>query len=186
MAKWPNVPSVYGWLSLDKRGNWLIKGESISNPALNAFISRNYAHDERGCWYFQNGPQRVFVELAYTPFVYFASVQGTGFSLKTHNDLAATNLTGAWIDDGGILLLQTEHGVGLVRDLDLENLVPHFTDASGKMLDEDALETRLDALAQQNNAQQVKLRWNNTLIEVAAIRARDVAKHFGFNPQPAE
>jgi hypothetical protein len=69
LAKWPNVPAVYGWLSLDRRGNWRIKGERVSNAALRDFIGRNYAADERGCWYFQNGPQRVFVSLAYTPWV---------------------------------------------------------------------------------------------------------------------
>mgnify|MGYP003344108236 FL=1 len=70
MAKWPNVPAVHGWLALDRRGNWLIKGETISNAQINEFIARNYTHDEAGRWFFQNGPQRVFVELAYTPMVY--------------------------------------------------------------------------------------------------------------------
>src|SRR5919199_5142149 len=69
MAKWPNVPAVYGWLALDRRGNWLIKGERIANAALRDFIGRNYAADSNGRWYFQNGPQRVFVSLAYTPWV---------------------------------------------------------------------------------------------------------------------
>ncbi len=70
MAKWPNVPAVYGWLSLDRRGQWLIKGERISNALVTEFIGRNFTRDERGCWYFQNGPQRVFVDLDYTPRVY--------------------------------------------------------------------------------------------------------------------
>ena len=69
LARWPNVPAVYGWLELDRRGNWRIKGERIGNAALREFIARNYAADERGCWFFQNGPQRVYVALAYTPLV---------------------------------------------------------------------------------------------------------------------
>src|SRR5918996_1793270 len=69
LAKWPNVPAVYGWLSLDRRGNWLIKGERIGNAALREFIARNYEADEQGRWFFQNGPQRVYVKLAYTPLV---------------------------------------------------------------------------------------------------------------------
>jgi hypothetical protein len=70
MAKWPNVPAVYGWLSLDRRGNWLIKGERITNGALREFIARNYEAQADGRWYFQNGPQRVYVTLAYTPLVH--------------------------------------------------------------------------------------------------------------------
>jgi len=68
MLKWPDVPAVYGWLSLDRRGNWMIKTvagrfERIANAAVREFIGRNYAADAEGRWYFQNGPQRVFVAL---------------------------------------------------------------------------------------------------------------------------
>ena len=70
MAKWPNVPAVYGWLALDRRGNWLIKRERIANQALREFIARNYEADAAGRWYFQNGPQRVFVALDCTPYVF--------------------------------------------------------------------------------------------------------------------
>src|SRR3989442_13651216 len=69
LAKWPNVPAVYGWLALDRRGNWRIKGQRISNVALREFIARNYECDAQGRWFFQNGPQRVYVSLAYTPLV---------------------------------------------------------------------------------------------------------------------
>jgi len=61
MLKWPDVPAVYGWLSLDRRGNWAIKTaggrfERIANAAVREFIGRNYAADAEGRWYFQNGP----------------------------------------------------------------------------------------------------------------------------------
>ncbi|MGC7405743.1 DUF2946 family protein [Pandoraea pneumonica] len=79
MAKWPNVPHCYGWLSLDRRGQWRMRdeaaqaagepGDPIRHAALLAFIARNYESDEGGRWYFQNGPQRVYVGLAYAPFV---------------------------------------------------------------------------------------------------------------------
>jgi hypothetical protein len=64
------VPAVYGWLALDRRGRWLLKEPAgarfsgVGNVALREFIGRKYAVDERGCWYFQNGPQRVYVALA--------------------------------------------------------------------------------------------------------------------------
>ena len=77
MAKWPNVPDCHDWLGLDARGHWYmrddrvqaagpfpeVKGSLLRHDKLVAFIGRNYAADERGCWFFQNGPQRVFVEL---------------------------------------------------------------------------------------------------------------------------
>jgi hypothetical protein len=115
LAKWPNVPAVYGWLDLDRRGNWLIKGERIGNMALREFIARNYAADARGCWYFQNGPQRVFVALAYTPFV----MHYQGDRLFDHCGRPVEALE-TLLDDEGSVLIRGEHGIGLLDDRDLE------------------------------------------------------------------
>jgi len=41
MARWPNVPAVYGWLALDRRGNWLIKAERITHQAMLAARARS-------------------------------------------------------------------------------------------------------------------------------------------------
>ena len=115
MAKWPNVPSVYGWLSLDRRGNWLIKGERIANPIVADFIGRNYEHDDKGRWFFQNGPQRVYVRLAYTPFV----MHFEGERLFDHCGRAVRALE-TFLDDEGSVLIRGEHGVGVLDDRDLE------------------------------------------------------------------
>jgi len=114
IAKWPNVPAVYGWLELDRRGNWLIKGERIGNPALREFIGRNYEADERGRWFFQNGPQRVYVRLAYTPLV----VHYEGDRLFDHCGRPVEALE-TLLDDEGSVLIRGEHGIGLLDDRDL-------------------------------------------------------------------
>lgn len=115
LAKWPDVPAVYGWLALDRRGNWLIKGQRISNAALRDFIGRNYEADERGCWFFQNGPQRVFVSLAYTPLV----VHHEGDRLIDHcgRPFFAQE---TFQDDEGSVLVVGEGTVALLDDRDLE------------------------------------------------------------------
>jgi hypothetical protein len=114
MAKWPNVPDVYGWLSLDRRGNWLLKRERIGNAALREFISRNYQPDARGCWYFQNGPQRVFVALAYTPLV----LHFEGETLLDHCGRPFSPGQ-AFIDEEGSVLMAGKPGAGLLDDRDL-------------------------------------------------------------------
>ena len=120
MAKWPNVPDVYGWLMLDRRGNWLLKTpakkfERIGNAAFRDFIARNYQADARGCWYFQNGPQRVFVKLAYTPLV----VHHDGEALVDHcgRGFSAKEIL---LDDEGSVLMADGGAVALLDDRDLE------------------------------------------------------------------
>jgi hypothetical protein len=115
MAKWPDVPDVYGWLSLDRRGNWRLREERIANAALREFISRNYDRDTRGRWFFQNGPQRVFVTLAYAPLVVHLEADrlmdhcGRPFEAKE-----------MFLDEEGSLLLAGGVGLALLDDRDLE------------------------------------------------------------------
>ena len=115
LARWPDVPAVYGWLSLDRRGNWRIKGQKIGNAALREFISRNYQDDERGRWYFQNGPQRVYVSLAYTPLV----VRYEGDALVDHCGRPFRG-EAFYQDEEGSVLIAGEGQVALLDDRDLE------------------------------------------------------------------
>ena len=79
LIKWPNVPHCFGWLALDRRGQWRMRdefaqannlpGNAIQHTALNEFIARNYACDTKGRYFFQNGPQRVFITLDATPWI---------------------------------------------------------------------------------------------------------------------
>jgi hypothetical protein len=79
LMKWPNVPDCFGWLALDRRGQWRMRdeftqqnklpGQVIKHATLNEFIARNYARDELGRYFFQNGPQRVFISLDATPWI---------------------------------------------------------------------------------------------------------------------
>lgn len=114
IAKWPNVPGVYGWLSLDRRGQWRIKGERIANPALRDFIARNYECDGQGRWYFQNGPQRVYVRLDYTPLV----VHFDGDALQDHCG-RPFRAESVYLDDEGSVLVAGRGTVALLDDRDL-------------------------------------------------------------------
>lgn len=130
IAKWPNVPHCFGWLALDARGNWYMrddatqaagpfpssKGSLLRHDKLIAFIERNYEHDAAGQWFFQNGPQRVYVELECTPLVWRL---GPGFSVTAHTGQAAEPRA-AVVDELGRLYLDTNLGFGLVHTLDME------------------------------------------------------------------
>lgn len=128
MAKWPNVPAVYGWLELDRRGNWRIKGQRILHRGLCDFIARNYQADERGCWYFQNGPQRVFVRLAYTPLV--VHYEGDGLV----DQRGETIQPGAiFLDDEGSVLVEGGDAVALLDDRDLVRFAERWGESSERL-----------------------------------------------------
>jgi hypothetical protein len=186
MARWPNVPAVYGWLALDRRGAWLLKGERIANPAVTAFIGRNYLHDERGRWFFQNGPQRVYVDLEYTPLVYRVVTAESGdLVLEAQTGMRSASPTGAWIDDEGALLLVTPLGPGIAHDRDLEQLSACFADSEGHAIGEDELEAKLETL-QQGRAAHLKLEAFGGSLDVLPIARRHVENRFGFVGRPRE
>jgi Protein of unknown function (DUF2946) len=186
MAKWPNVPAVYGWLALDRRGNWLLKRETIGNDALNAFISRNYQHDEAGCWYFQNGPQRVFVDLDYTPFVYrVTSSVRSPLALCTHTGASINTVHGAWIDEQGALLIATDRGIGVVHDQDIDPLLlAAMIDVNGNVVEEDVFDELVELIEHQRPVP-LWLKFHDSNVRFEPIRATEVPARFGFNPHPA-
>ena len=132
LLKWPNVPHCYGWLALDARGDWYmrddriqhrgpfpqVKGSRIEHDKLLAFIQRNYSHDEAGAWFFQNGPQRVYVELEAAPWVWRVEMQAAGFNVHGHTGLPA-QVQASWLDENGRLFLATDIGLGLVHTMDM-------------------------------------------------------------------
>lgn len=184
MARWPNVPAVFGWLALDRRGNWLLQGEPITNPTVTGYIGRNYERDGEGRWFFQNGPQRVYLDLEYTPYVYRAvNAPDRPLALESHTGADVTVLHGAWIDETGALLVETEHGVGLVHDRDLEVTVPALVDEDGKTLREDVLEDAMMCLQQGKHAA-VWMRLAPSNVKVEPVRAENVPSRFGYVQHP--
>ena len=182
MAKWPNVPKVYGWLSLDRRGSWLIKGERISNPGVVAFIGRNYASDEQGRWFFQNGPQRVFVKLECAPFVIKTAGAGAA-SLLAHTGQSVERVTGAWLDETGSLLLRWSGGPGLVSDRDLARIMALFTDVHGGPVGDATLARAFDAESGRH-ATGLYFDYAGNRVPVGRIQAGELPQKFGFDPDP--
>ena len=133
MAKWPNVPDCYGWLALDGRGDWYLrddaaqksgmfssgkpgaKGSRLMHNGLIEFIQRNYAQTPSGAWYFQNGPQRVFVELEAAPWIIRV---GTDLQVARHDGIAATVLA-SYVDEYGNLYVEIDVGIGRVHTQDM-------------------------------------------------------------------
>lgn len=197
MLKWPNVPSVYGWLRLDRRGRWSIRQpppaappaggggaggaaprfERIVNPAMIDFIGRNYAHDLEGRYFFQNGPQRVYVALEYTPWIYHLDSSGQHFVAQT--GVAAGAPAEAYFDDRGGLIVVCAPGPGAVLDRDLAALTERFSDRAGHSLDFEGL------IAETAAGVGVRVRLAGAQVTLGTIRGKDLAARFGFVERPA-
>ena len=133
LVKWPNVPDCYGWLGLDARGNWFMrddsvqargsfasgteqsKGSQLKHEKLINFIHRNYESDAAGQWFFQNGPQRVYVELEATPLIWRVNED---FSTQDHTGKSA-RVKRCLLDERGHVYLLADTGFGLVHSLDM-------------------------------------------------------------------
>ncbi|MEM5450932.1 DUF2946 family protein [Paraburkholderia guartelaensis] len=142
LARWPNVPHCTGWLLLDARGNWRMRdeaaqaqnapGTAIRHEALLGFINRNYERDEHGQWYFQNGPQRVYVELEYTPWIVRLAAAHEGDDALTLTDQGgqAFEPVAAYLDEAGSVIFADASSpprAALLHDHDLDLFTDHAT-----------------------------------------------------------
>jgi hypothetical protein len=141
LSRWPDVPHCTGWLQLDARGQWRLRDEAdqaagtagtpIRHEALIGFINRNYERDERGQWYFQNGPQRVYVELEYTPRIVRLACDATGALTLTDQTGCALVPSAVYVDEAGSVLFGSAAAgdaparVALLHDHDLNLFAEH-------------------------------------------------------------
>ncbi len=183
MVKWPTVPHCYGWLGLDARGAWRMRderaqdlglaGEKIVHPALLAFINRNYDVDERGCWYFQNGPQRVYVTLETAPYIAHTDPMH-GFVLQTGQTLPP--LTAVWLTETGQLLLQNEGTIAQLDDRDLASCMDNFR-MDGIAITDAKLHAWLEG---QSSAGQLTFVDQGRELPIQRMPAANIPCHFGF------
>jgi hypothetical protein len=187
VAKWPNVPHCYGWLALDARGAWRMRderaqqlnlpGDKLTQPTLVGFINRNYGVDERGCWYFQNGPQRVYLQLEAAPFIARTDPQ-QGLVVQTGEALG--KLERACMTEAGALIVAAGGKVAQVDDRDMAQLMDAMR-LDGKQVADEALLAWMEG-----GPGALALSWRGQELPVERIGQAEIAASFGFvrDPQP--
>ena len=188
MAKWPNVPHCHGWLALDARGGWRMRderaqaqdlpGDKIANATLLGFINRNYMHDDQGRWYFQNGPQRVYVDLEATPYI-ARTDPAQGFLLHTGEPLPM--IDAAWLTDSGQLVLKGGDTVAMLDDRDMAQCLARLRMDGAAITDEQLLEWLAD---QSPGTKNLTLALDNNELPVQRIKRDDLAAQFKFAKHP--
>ena len=165
MAKWPKVPHCYGWLALDARGQWRMRderaqalnlpGDPIRNLALQQFINRNYDVDAEGRWYFQNGQQKVYVDLDCAPYI-AQLLPSQEWRLHTGQLLKAAHCL--YLLDDGNLVLRHEKILAQIDDRDLSQTLDLLLVDGSKAQDEQ-LNALFDAADDFLQKHQVELLW---------------------------
>jgi hypothetical protein len=193
MAKWPNVPHCFGWLALDARGGWRMRderaqalqlaGDRINNAALLAFINRNYQHDEQGRWYFQNGPQRVYVSLEVAPYIAHTD-PARGFVLQTGENL--DGIDAAWLTEAGRLIMRSGEKIAALDDRDMAQCLTRLKIDGAVASDEQLLDWLAGKETATSNAGQLMLDYGTGQVAVERIAANTLGERFGFVniPQP--
>ncbi|MEO0313580.1 MAG: hypothetical protein RI928_36 [Pseudomonadota bacterium] len=187
MAKWPSVPHCYGWLALDARGTFRMRdetaqlannpGDIIRHAALLAFIHRNYTHDERGAWFFQNGPQRVYVELETTPFV---ARTDPVHQFVLHDGEVMSDIHEVYLTEQGQLVLSNGRQIAMLDDRDLSQCLP-LLKLQGQFIDDDLL---MEWLASPNDDLSLSTRQGD--LPVRWVRSDRLESSFGFVRRPVQ
>jgi hypothetical protein len=195
LAKWPSVPHCFGWLALDRRGAWRMRddyaqahglpGDAIKHAALNAFIARNYASDADGRYFFQNGPQRVYVNLDATPWVVRMMPTGNAEDPWQFQTQCETLLipTTAFLDEAGHILIE-----GRLTQT-IWSATDHFSETerlSIALLHDHDIEifSGLSSLSNTTCALEGSWRWHGHGLKLEPIASTEVANRFQFQTQP--
>jgi hypothetical protein len=195
LMKWPNVPDCYGWLALDRRGHWRMRdeftqqnnlpGQVIQHSALNECIARNYACDVLGRYFFQNGPQRVFITLDATPWVVRI--------IPSDKDLHLTNQCHQIMEPGAAL--SDEKGniyiIGTVNQTvyDINNSDSQFSKRAGEVIallhDHDLDHfSELARLHEEACSFGGSWTWHGKQLPLDPVHSQELASRFHYIPKP--
>lgn len=196
LARWPNVPAIAGWLKLNVQGDWLLTGPvpeglTISHPRILNFMARNYGCESDGRYYFQNGPQKAYVHLAYTPWVYrIHPLENGDLMLSTHTGLVVWPVA-MFQDEQGRVLIQGEQGIGLLHSNDMDLLAAGLKEVDEQLqhsatwavpeIDPDTLIATRTKLRRGKNTSTGR---RECSFKIQAIESDQVADRFKFIPEP--
>lgn len=192
LKKWPNVPNCFGWLALDRRGEWRMRnefaqtnhlpGDIIRHIALRQFIERHYAVDNLGRYFFQNGPQRVFVTLDYTPWVVrLIPGETSPWKMETTSGQAIEPIN-CLLDENGQILIEADFKI--IEEAD--NQFNNTSKRSVALLHDHDLGIFSELANIVNNACSINgtLEWTGQEVPIEQVLSKDLATRFHYSKNP--
>ena len=194
LIKWPNVPDCYGWLGLDRRGQWRMRdefaqqnhlsGQVITHPMLNEFITRNYASDSLGRFFFQNGPQRVFITLDATPWIARIIPAENGAKLLTQCETEIDPSLALSDERGNIYIVGTINQT-IYQDLNKHQFTKEKSQSVALLHDHDLdLFSDLAKLQEEACSFGGSWSWQGKQFSLEPIRSDELCQRFRYIKQP--
>jgi len=195
LIKWPDVPDCYGWLALDRRGQWRMRdeftqqnnlpGQIIKHQSLNEFISRNYARDTQGKYFFQNGPQRVFITLDATPWIVRMIPSDQGVKLLTQCQ-SQIEPTAALSDEKGNIYIVGNIAQVVYEESDRAQFKLQTTESIALLHDHDLdLFSELATLKEEACSFGGSWGWHGKQLPLDPIHSSELANRFNYLAQPS-
>ena len=195
LIKWPDVPDCYGWLALDRRGQWRMRdeftqqnnlpGQVIKHQSLNEFISRNYARDTQGKYFFQNGPQRVFIALDATPWIVRMIPSDQGVKLLTQCQ-SPIEPTAALSDEKGNIYIIGNITQAVYEESDRAQFKLQTTESIALLHDHDLdLFSELATLKEEACSFGGSWSWHGKQLPLDPIHSSELANRFDYLAQPS-
>ena len=194
LINWPNVPDCYGWLALDRHGQWRMRdafaqqnklpGQVITHLALNEFISRNYVCDALGRYFFQNGPQRVYISLAATPWVARFTPSEMGLQLMTQCNSPIEPSLALSDESGNIYIVGLMHQT-IYQHQDLAQFEKQYCQSVALLHDHDLDQfSELAKLTEEACSFGGSWNWHGKLLPLEPIHSEELASRFAYVIQP--
>jgi hypothetical protein len=195
LIKWPNVPDCFGWLALDRRGQWRMQdefaqqnqlpGQVIVHAALNEFISRNYACDDLGRYFFQNGPQRVYISLAATPWVARITPSERGLQLMTQCNRTIEPSLALSDENGNIYIVGLIHQT-IYQYQDHAQFEKQFCQSVALLHDHDLDQfSELAKLTEEACSFGGSWNWHGKQLPLEPIHSKELTSRFRYITQPS-
>jgi len=161
-----------------------LPGNVIQHRALNDFISRNYACDTLGRYFFQNGPQRVFITLDASPWIVRISPSDTGMKLLTQCDTLIKPQAGLSDEVGNIYITGHLHQT-IYESSDEEQFTQKDSLTVALLLDHDlGLFTDLAKIHQEACSFGGSWNWNGQTLPLEPIYSQELSERFHFIKNP--
>jgi hypothetical protein len=162
-----------------------LPGQVIKHQSLNEFISRNYARDTQGKYFFQNGPQRVFITLDATPWIVRMIPSDQGVKLLTQCQ-SPIEPTAALSDENGNIYIVGNITQAVYEESDRAQFKLQTTESIALLHDHDLdLFSEFATLKEEACSFGGSWGWHGKQLPLDPIHSSELANRFDYLAQPS-